>query len=809
MIFNNSLECFQYLLRFDESKMRDNLLTVIDSSHELYNDVLLLIQAHEDNLEQTQFNDLIHNKASNLIDNQSVYQLLGEQLGPYKLTALLGEGGMGVVYLGERNDGVLQQKVAIKMLFPSIAYIAGSELLQREAQHLANIEHNNIAKIFTVDTTLDGIAYMVMEYIEGSPVDEYCRKNNLTERQTLKLFKKVCLAVNEAHQNMVVHADIKPSNILVDKQGEPKLMDFGIARNLSSGNAKVDASQCNVDMNAASGGFASPEQLDGDKLMPSCDIYALGKLLKLVIKQKSDELDQVISLATQSLPKDRYNSVQSLNEDISNYLGNRPLKAIPASYFYLGKKFITRNPFPVATFTLFIAFLLIFNSILMRKNEQLVEEKSLSDSVLAFMMNTFEAGNPELSFGKTVTAKDLLEQASAGLQNEFTEKPQIKSRIQRTMAQAYNALGEYSQAIPLLEAALVAEQDDAVRAKLLMALGESYYQLAKYQSASDHYQQAQGIYRKTKNQEQEILAKLMHTRTLTKLGQFDLALKQQQEVLLAFEEVSGKQSENVALALIDISQTLVEKGDYDTSLEKRFAALEIRQELYSKNHYKVGDNLLDIGTMLHNMGKYEQGLEYQQQGVAVLTAIYGEQHPKIASYANDIASSYAALGQFEKSIETHKQAINIFEGFYGKEHIDIAYAYTYLANTQIDVKAYKEAISNFERSLAISLSVANEQHHAALAAINGLAICYTRLENFDKAKQFFEQAVTGLTSNNGEFHPRVAISKFNLARVVIKLDEFDYAKQLAFDAKAVFVKTYGEEHLYTETVNKFLLELEV
>jgi serine/threonine protein kinase len=286
MVFNNALEVFQHLLAIDEDKMLENLSTLIDENHAFYPDILSYIQAHGKNKEQTSFSALINDQAKTLVDDQSIHQLINSQIGNYTLTKKLGQGGMGTVYLGERHDGQIEQKVAIKFVYPSIAMLAGDDFLQKEAQCLATLDHHYIVKIHTVETTIDGLSYIVMEFIDGVPIDQYCKDHDLSLEKTITLFQKVCAAVQEAHNKFTIHADLKPSNIFVNKLGEPKLMDFGISRTLvdtAVSGIKSDIPEEDY-MAAASRNFASPEQMNGQNLSTASDIYSAGKILQLLLK---------------------------------------------------------------------------------------------------------------------------------------------------------------------------------------------------------------------------------------------------------------------------------------------------------------------------------------------------------------------------------------------------------------------------------------------------------------------------------------------------------------------------------------------
>ncbi len=212
-----------------------------------------------------------------LPSNADAVSAIGQRIGPYVLERLLGQGGMGSVYLGRRTDG-LEMVAAIKVLRRGMNT---EEIVRRfghERQILAKLDHPNIAKLFDGGTTGDEMPYFVMEYVEGEPIDRYCEQRGLGVRQRLELFRKVCSAVHLAHQNLIVHRDIKPSNIMVGTDGEPKLLDFGIAKPL-------DTPGSSASVLTASGvrpmtlKYASPEQVGGDEITTASDVYSLGVVL--------------------------------------------------------------------------------------------------------------------------------------------------------------------------------------------------------------------------------------------------------------------------------------------------------------------------------------------------------------------------------------------------------------------------------------------------------------------------------------------------------------------------------------------------
>ena len=211
--------------------------------------------------------DLASPQASDVVENESV------RIGPYRTIREIGRGGMGTVYLAVRDDGQFRQEVALKLLRGSIATDDFVRRFRRERQILAGIEHPNIARLVDGGRTTDGLPYFVMEYIDGTPVDTFCDTHELDTRERVRLVRKVCSAVQLAHQNFVIHRDLKPANILVTQDGEPKLLDFGIAKVLDGHEIADDTSATKLDTRLMTPDYASPEQILGENITTASDVY--------------------------------------------------------------------------------------------------------------------------------------------------------------------------------------------------------------------------------------------------------------------------------------------------------------------------------------------------------------------------------------------------------------------------------------------------------------------------------------------------------------------------------------------------------
>ncbi len=311
------------------------------------------------------------------IERLDVHPLL---CGPYRLREMVGRGGMGTVYLGERVDGEISHRVAVKLLRSGSDDLKARQRFLAERQVLASLSHPNIAMLLDAGHREDGQPYLVMEHVEGQPIDTFTVDLNI--RQTVRLFLKVCAAVAYLHRNLVVHRDLKPANILVTVNGEPKLLDFGIAKILD---ATTDFTQ--TSMRLLTPEYASPEQVTGEPITTASDIYSLGAVLYKLLTGSSPhqfdtdsvagitsaisngrvkppssllpslprDLDSVLMKALHRDPQQRYSSVEQFAEDLENFLQSRPLRARKGDAYHRARQFVKRHWLPVAAVTLSVS----------------------------------------------------------------------------------------------------------------------------------------------------------------------------------------------------------------------------------------------------------------------------------------------------------------------------------------------------------------------------------------------------------------------------------------------------------------------
>jgi len=392
-----------------------------------------LLEAHEN------AGTFLEKSIWDLIDTNDPHRLAGTAVGPYRLVRPLGHGGMGTVFLAVRADADFDQRVAIKLVRGGSS---GEELVRRfrqERQILAALEHPNIARLLDGGTTADGLPYLVMEYVDGMPVDEYGRELSIDEK--LRLFLQLCDAVQHAHRSLVIHRDLKPGNVLVTRNGTLKLLDFGIA--------KLESQVSETSTRLMTPEYASPEQLDGLPVTTASDVYSLGVLLfELLIGKRPSEtketprgdLNTIVQTALEPDPARRYGSVEKFGDDIRNYLEGRPIAARPATFVYRASKFVRRNKLGVAAVAAIIVITTIsFIATLHQKRvaeRRFDEVRSLAHSVV-FELHDAIATLP----GSTPARALLVKRALVYLDHLATEAAN-NTPLQMELARAYLKIGD-------------------------------------------------------------------------------------------------------------------------------------------------------------------------------------------------------------------------------------------------------------------------------------------------------------------------------------------------------------------------------
>lgn len=442
--------------------------------------------------------------------------MVGVRVGAYTLDAPLGQGGGGSVWRARRSDGRLEQRVAVKLLHLSLMSQAASERFRREGGILARLSHPNIGGLLDAGVTPTGQPYLVLELVEGEPIDAYCRRLQLDVEARLRLFLDVLAAVGHAHQHLVVHRDLKPGNMLVTAAGQVKLLDFGIAKLLEGGDDPAQSTALTRDGGPVlTPAYAAPEQFEGGEITTATDVYALGVLLFLLLSERhptlpggsatgpvaamhaaltnepsrlsraalrgpaagpspghsalrklghrlTGDLDNIVARMLRKTPVDRYPTVAAVADDIRRHLAHEPVMARPDTWHYRTGKFIRRHRLSMAAACLATVAVLggIIGTISQARRAeqqsalaQLERDRALRELGHAEAANEFIGNVLTEGSRRTQSSVGLLDQASALLEDQFDSSPTLRARMQLMLATMYTEMREEGKASSMLASA--------------------------------------------------------------------------------------------------------------------------------------------------------------------------------------------------------------------------------------------------------------------------------------------------------------------------------------------------------------------
>jgi tetratricopeptide (TPR) repeat protein/aminoglycoside phosphotransferase (APT) family kinase protein len=586
----------------------------------------------------------------------------GRRLGPYRLVRRIGRGGMGAVYLAEREDGEFTRQAAIKIVRPGFDSEEMLRHFRRERQILASLAHPNIGMLLDGGATEDGTPYFVMEYIDGQPILDWVRTSGPPIERRMALFQSICSAVGHAHRNLVVHGDIKPANILVTAEGVPKLLDFGIAR--LTGREE--------DTGAPVGWtpkFASPEQLRGEPINTVSDVYSLGVLLGEIIldrQAEARELNDVVRMATSPDPAHRYPTVEAMATDVQRYLDGKAVSAHPATPWYRLRKFVRRHRWQAAFAVLLVGILswkivtdqihaVVLRAERDRAHRRFEDVRGLANSLIFDI-----EGDVALLKGGTAVRAKLVTRAVAyldGLSRESSGDP----ALQKDLADAYEKLGDvqgrpgsanlgqtelaaesYRKAIALRVALTVAAPENLAWRQ---ALATTYSRLSAVLQDMGHFQQALDFERKV------------------------LAIRQS---LLAAAPTAEREL-NVALTYTTLGAALAQVGDWGGVLEARQKALELYKAIVVRDPTN-GSNRRGLGLAESRLG----GILLRNRDLPAATVHYREalrieselaaENPSDPRIGLSLASAHVALGgalyessDYAGALASYRNALQIQE----------------------------------------------------------------------------------------------------------------------------------------------------
>ena len=791
--------------------------------------------------------------AQNIADAEDVN--VGHKIGPYRVLKTLGEGGMGKVYLAVRADDQYTREVAIKVMHASFG--ARPAMLARfrtERQILANLDHPNIARLLDGGVTDQGVPYLVMEYIDGMPLDRYCRTHSLPVEKRLRMFISVCSAVEYAHNNLVVHRDLKPANILVAADGIPKLLDFGIAKMLHP--EVVDATQTRTAELLMTPEYASPEQVRGEPVTTSSDVYGLGVLLyellagvrpfridgkdplqiaRMICEQEPappstearelrGDLDRIVLMAIRKEPARRYPSAGQFAADIEAHLNGYPVRARTDKWGYRTGKFIRRHKLGV-TATALVAIALIGAGIeMLLLAQRATREETIAQREAQFMATLFRAATPEVARGRTITARDLLDQGAQRLDRELAGEPEVRASMLGNIAQAYHDLGLADRALPMAQNAfqLNAKMHGAnspEAASSLELLATLYRDEGKYMDAEPLFRQLADMRRKTskpgdvklawslaalgeclylENKDAESEPPLREALKLYHANGPDVGSEARNYLALLLERkgrypeagallneaaeidlrTKGPDSPEYANSLSNFASDLIDFGDYGLAETKLRQALEIRRRVLGSDHPDLGYTLNNLAFVLREEGEAVQAEPFARESLAIRLKSQGPDHPQVAAASNTLARILEAEGDYAGAESEFGQALDIVQRTVGLGSYVGAQILLNHSMLEFDRGRYPVAEKEARDALEALRKLGGEKTPYVALALTQLAEDRVFQNDPAAAVPMLRRAVEIRREENPPAHPEIIFAEVRLGEALTASGELREAEQI-------------------------------
>ncbi len=743
--------------------------------------------------------------------------------GPYRLKSVLGEGGMGVVYLAERSNvgGV----AALKILRDASLSPARRERFANEQRTLAQLHHPAIAQLYDAGTLPDGTPWFVMEYVEGVPLTTYCRERATSVRGRLLLVRSVCEAVQHAHRHAVIHRDLKPSNVLVTPDGTVKLLDFGIAKQLESLDLPVD--QTRTGLRLLTPAYAAPEQIRGDRVGIYTDVYALGvvlyellagrlpfdlsgktpaEALAIVADQEPPrpsiaapaqpgagaigraawaDLDVLCVTAMHKDPHRRYRTVEALIRDIDHFLDGEPLEARPDTLGYRLGKFVARNRGPViagtAAFALVVGLVVYYTVRLANARNAAVAEAGRTQRIQRFMLSLFqgdrEAGPPDTLRVVSLIGRGVQEAAS------LEAEPAVQAELYQTLGGLYRALGDLPRADTLLRRALDQrrllhgpEHPDV--AASLLALGELRADEAKYDEAGRLARDGLSLARRTHPAGHPAVAEAATTlgRVLQERGRYDSAIAVLEEAVAIRSAASGAPAD-LAGSVYELANAHFYAGHYPVADSLNRRALELHRRLYGERHPTIAEDLVNLGAVQAELGQYAGAERYYRQALEITRAWYGESHYKTAAGRTMLGRSLQYQERHDEAAAELEHALAIRERVFGPVHPSVASTINELATIALARNRLDEAEALFTRMIGIYRQTVGERHSLMAVATSNLASVLGARGEFARAEALYREALAGFTAAVGTDHTNTGIAHIKLGRALLRQRKFREAAE--------------------------------
>jgi serine/threonine-protein kinase len=681
----------------------------------------------------------------------------GRLIGPYRVVSELGRGGMGAVYLATRDAGAdqtgFEQRVALKLIKRGMDTDGIVRRFLHERRILAGLAHPNIARLYDGGSTADGRPYFVMEHVEGEPITRYAAARGLGVEARLALFLKVCSAVQYAHQRLIVHRDLKPANILVGTDGEPKLLDFGIAKLLDSTGLDGPAGLTEVHQRPMTPDYASPEQLEGGAVTTATDVYGLGVLLyELLVGQSPaaverrlgpgwadrpasqaaralegdaegnrlarrlrGDLDTILATARERSVARRYGTAAALAEDVERHLTRRPVRARRPTLPYRLGRAVARHKLASA----FVLFLVLFAATAAWQAYEIDRQRERAEALSGFLQGLFHSSDPEQARGRTLTVRELLDRGARRLLDQPGGEPG---------AQAW-------------------------RADFLTTVGEVYGNLGLWDDSGRYLQRAFDLRSKQRGREAEgetarLLTLLGHV--AWERGDLPEAQRLYERAIAGNRKLHGPRALVLAEDLNGMGLVTAEAGDMRRAAGCFAEAVAIGRAAGRAGRKELADGLNNQGWLARRQGDLATAQARFLESLALSREVLGDDHPETVRVRSNLASLLFQRGDLERAESVYGEILAVRRRLLGPDHPDIARTLNSLGAVQEKRGRLEAAQGSFQEALAMCRRLNPVPERMAGTALAGLAAIARRQGDLAAAERAYGESCEMLLRHSGD-----------------------------------------------------------
>ncbi|HEV7991165.1 MAG TPA: serine/threonine-protein kinase [Gemmatimonadaceae bacterium] len=746
-----------------------------------------------------------------------------QRVGPYRIVREIGHGGMGTVYLAERDDGQFEQRVALKLIRHALTHRAG--LVNRfleERRILAVLEHPGIARLVDGGVTDEGVPWFAMEYVDGEPLDRYCDAHSLTLEQRLALFGSVCDAVQYAHQHLVVHRDLKPSNVLVTNEGTVKLLDFGIAK-LVDPLAEPGADATRTEWQAMTPEYAAPEQVRRTAVSTETDVYALGVVLYALVagrrpyelrgrspaevehivceleppkpsaafapdagagvernararvrgespdrlrRQIQGDLDAIIMQALRKEPSRRYPSAAALLDDLRRLRTRMPVLARPDGARYRLGKFALRHRLGIAVAA---ALLIVLTGGFTRERvlrARAETESRKSKAVEAYVVGIFDGSDPfssGSSDGRQISTRALLDRGAQRVGTELAAQPEVEAEMRTVLSRVYTSLGAYDAAEAQAQQALA--RRSALHGPRDLEVAEATDQLGLVMLKRDSLAVAERLL----------------------LG----ALATRKALLAPDDSAIGESLEHLA-------ELYQNKSEFDKAVASSKAALVVRKRVFGGESSKFASNLVDVALNTWMRGDYDESERLLRQAIAIQRRTIGDNAALTAMSLHNLAQTMQMQGRLDSAEVYYRRALAAKRAALGDAHPTISINLNNLGRMlggQMDRPAEAEPL--IREALAMDRKMFGEKHAFVAASLNNLALVLRLKGDFPEAESIARQSLAINRALYSEENKSVALDLGDVGSIMLLRGNFDSAVVYLRGARDRFARMSGPGHINT------------